>query len=107
MSLRIDEDKMGPGSGSNNLRGFMLLLMGRVPGSPASDGRFPSSLRPAAPPLQPGRRGGGGEGRRGNHSCWETTRRLRGSSLGFLAAALLWSWFTVYKRCSAASVGLV
>lgn len=33
MSLRIDEDKMGPGSGGNNLWGCVLLLMGRVPGS--------------------------------------------------------------------------
>lgn len=32
MSLRIDEDKMGPGSGGNN-SGCVLLLMGRVPGS--------------------------------------------------------------------------
>lgn len=41
MSLRIDEDKMGPGSRGNNLWGFMPLLMGRVPARPASDGRFP------------------------------------------------------------------
>lgn len=41
MSLRIDEDKMGLGSKGNNLWGFMLLLMGRVPARPASDGRFP------------------------------------------------------------------
>lgn len=51
MSLRIDEDKMGLGSRGNNLWGFMLLLMGRVPTPPAPMDGFPTFLRPAAPPL--------------------------------------------------------
>lgn len=61
MSLRIDEDKMGPGSRGNNLWGFMLLLMGRVPGSgpPLIDGfpTFPSiRLRlPSAAEMRKGR----------------------------------------------------
>lgn len=42
MSLRIDEDKMGPASRGNNSWGHAPLLMGRVPARTASDGRFPS-----------------------------------------------------------------
>lgn len=44
MSLGIDEDKTGMGSRSNNLWGFILLLMGGVRGSVCFDGRLPCLL---------------------------------------------------------------
>lgn len=55
MSLRIDEDKMGPGSGGNNLWAACCSLWAASPARPASDRRFPH-LPPSgsASPLQPG-----------------------------------------------------